>query len=202
MLDWLPLSLLTAVVMAVVMLLFGFTGCSLIVEDEPDAPEFKEAFEASLNDQRERRSRTIVLRIETSELFASGDRVRITLEPPATGALTIRSLYISQPADSGDPYDAADDLTPVQVGDLAVDEAEELEADYALDHTKPLLIAFETGESSDLRFLNVPAGGVTAFVGPGPGASGSPLFEAAQNDRQSGYEAEPRIYLVRKIEVA
>ncbi len=202
MLDWLPLLLLTAAVMAAVVLLFGFTGCSLIVGGSSDEPEFNEVFEATLTEQRERRSRTIVLRIEPSKLFASGDRVRITLEPPATGELTIHSLYISQPAESGDPYDAADDLTPVQVGDIAVGGPEELEADYALDHTKPLLIAFETAESSELRFSNLPAGEVTAFVGPGPGATGPPLFEAAQNDRQSGYEVEDRIYLIRKIEVA
>ena len=210
MIDWLALILLTAVALAAVVFLFGFTGCSLIVGDAPDEPEetlTDTLTPLSLDDVDQARKRTIVVRIEGSKLSVSSKtQVVITLQPPPPAdPLTIENIYISQAED--DLYDpVGEDLTLVERGPLPVtEETKELPAvDYLLDETKALLIAFETGsESANVPFANVPpieGGSMKTFISPPVGA-GDPIHEAGSDVRQPGYELRERIYLVQRIQV-
>src|SRR5262249_1445974 len=56
---------------------------------------------------------TLVQRIETGFLNASGQHVRITLQAPPGGDAFINRIYISQADSTGKPYDSAGDLTAV-----------------------------------------------------------------------------------------
>lgn len=204
MLEWLALLLFLPTVIVAVVLLFGFAGCSLLLSD--DEPEFERAFETSLDGDRQRRNRTIIQRIEAVRLFRSGTSVRITLQRPPADDLIIQRLAISQVAETGDPYDAAGDLTEVLAEPLLVTSDPEgglLEldpVDYALDADKPLLLAFDIGDLGRVTDLsNVAASDAAAFVNQ---LQNPPIHEAVVPDRQPGYDVEDRIYLVRRLDVA
>ena len=207
MVEWLALILLIPVILIPVVILFGFSGCDLVFKLEPPPdPVFERAFEAVLNNQTQRANGTIVLRIEPLRLFKSGTKVRFTLQHPANGDLLISALFISQAADTGDPYDAAADLTSVisaPVGLLGNPNGQVTElapVDYQFDHTKPLLIALDIGSAGNMPHAsNVPAAETRAFVGP---RLTPPQHEAALADRQTGYAQEGRFFIVQRIDVA
>jgi hypothetical protein len=218
MLEWLTLILLVPLVLIPCVLLFGFAGCDLVFPLR-DPPPFKTSFEITLNQEVNLFNRCLVVRIEGAGdlLSISGQSVRLVLQRPQQGDLIIKDVYISQAADSGDPYDspaAADGsldatlVTPESTvskdpdpasPDPAVHELVLDPVQFALDETKPLLIAMNIGSAGNIRFVaNIAETNAQSYVGQ------EGLLEAAQPDRSSGtsYRKELRIYLIRRIEVA
>jgi hypothetical protein len=181
-------------------------------KSDPSTPAsaraFGKAFEATLTTGRQRRDRCIIQRIEPARLSRTGKRVQITLRRSSDGDVVINRLYISQPAGFGDPYDAGADLTPVVTAPLLLPMDPGNSpfplpiVNYALDHTKPLLLAFDIGSAGNVRDdPSAPTTDATAFVGP---LQNPPLHEASSPNRQPlpTYNAESRIYLVSRIDVA
>jgi hypothetical protein len=196
--EWVTLVLLIPAIVVPIVLLFGFAGCDLVFPLNP--PTFEKAFEATLIENRGHANECLVLRIEPVRLFKSGSRVRITLQRPTDGNLLLRSVFISKAADTGNAYDSADDLTAVRDEPLAVlpdpnQPLLELEpVIYALDATKPLLIAFDIDDPGRVRRSETTAStDAGAFFGP--------VGEASQTIRSAGYTDRNRIYLVERIEV-
>lgn len=204
MLEWIVLILLIPAVLVPVVLLYGFSGCDLVFKLEGRV-DFEKAFEVDLPNESQRPNRTVIVRVEPIRLFDSGPIVRITIQRPKNNNLVINAMYISQVADTGDPYDAASDLTPVLAeplvvtadpagGTLVLDQV-----DYNLDASKPLLIAFDLGADGNMPNKgSVPATEMRTFVGPNQNPV---IHEAALADRQSGYLEEQRIHLIKLIEV-
>lgn len=142
-----------------------------------------------------------IQRIEPARLFRSGVEVRITIASATTGPLQIDRVFISQPDALGDPYDAAADLTAV-AGSVSMAANATLAlppVNYVLDHTKPLLIAFDfnatTGMGNVRRRNNVPVAEGTVF-----GRNNS--AQADLRDRSPDFTANDQIILVTLIEVA
>ena len=142
----------------------------------------------------------VVQRLSQTLLAAGGThQVRITLSGSAAGSLTLDKVTISQPAATGDPYDAAPDLTDVALGVIIPPNTAVTvgPVNYKLDPTKDLLVAFDisnTPGEGNLRFGAL-AGGET-FARPA-------TAEADVQDRTTGYPgiAANNLYLVEKIEV-
>jgi hypothetical protein len=212
--EWVVLILVIPAVVVPFVLLFGFAGCDLVFKlepVEPPPPVFQTAFLIPLGGEDGRDNRCIVQRIEPDILLASGPRVRITLQRPKDGPVVIESLYISQAAGetdpNADPYDSAADLTAVVQGGApitllpdAVEPTFRLPVvEYAFDHTKALLIAFDIGADGRVPHTTVPTGMFArAFVGP---LENPPLHEASlANRRSTGYTVESRVYFVKEIE--
>ena len=199
MLTWFALVVLIPLVLVPLILFFGFAGCDLIFK----LKDYNRSFEAILTDEIPRANRTIVQRIESVRLFRSGSAVRILIQSPSEGDLLLEKVYISQAAESGNPYDSAADLTPVVTEGLFVpaDPANGsvvLSASYNLDRTKPLLVAFNIGSSGRVRLGDASATDATAFFGP---VSSPAIHEAEIPVRQPDYQSLPRIVLIQQIDV-
>lgn len=142
-----------------------------------------------------------ILRIEPARLFRSGSEVRITLASATTGPLQIDRVFISRVGTQGDPYDAAADLTLVGTNvSLAANAVMVLApVRYELDHTQPLLIAFDINASAGMgnvrRRTNVPAAEATVF-------GRNNTAQADLPDRAADFTASTQIILVTLIEVA
>jgi hypothetical protein len=148
----------------------------------------------------------VVQRLNQTLLTAGGThQVRILLRGSTTGDLTLDKVTISQPAATGDPYDAEQDLTEVGLPGLpgvpipipqntAVTVGP---VDYVLDASQDLLIAFDISNTPGQGNGRVGAltGGDT-FDGPGKA-------EAGKQDRTTGYQVSPpdNLFLVEIIEV-
>jgi hypothetical protein len=149
--------------------------------------------------------KTLVQRIEAARLTASGTQVKLVLQASSDGDASIDRIYISQPdpTPGADLYDAAADLTAVYDPPIptplviAANTFVSLPAvHYSLDHTQPLLIAFDFSSSagSGIRYVEpVPPEEATAFSNPGA--------EAKLRPRSSGYTSEDRIYFIMEIQV-
>jgi hypothetical protein len=218
MLEWSALILLVPLILVPLVLLFGFAGCHLLFKIDPVEETLPETtFQTVLDGETDQRNRTIVQRLEPASLSRSGSRVTITIQRPAAGMLRLMNLFISRASNitdpSRDPYDSADDQTPVLSAELllAADPnsptVELPEIDYTFDHTQPLLIAFDIGVEGDLASTAaaVPAFQATAYIGPPPPLPQQPVHEASFSDpdadRQSGYTDRPRIVLIQRIAV-
>lgn len=170
---------------------------------EATAATLGKVFETTLPGEGPGVNRCIVQRIEPARLAQSGTRVQLTLQRPAQGPLLINRLSISHAAPAGDPYDS--DGPPTLIVDsgaplfIAADPASgtlELPVvDFALDQTRPLLIAFDTGPQGQLRVLTgISTSEATSFASP-PG-----LQQAAVADRQPGYAPVGGFALVQRID--
>lgn len=142
-----------------------------------------------------------ILRIEPARLFRSGQEVRLTLASATTGPLQIDRVVISRVGTQGDPYDAAADLTEVATN-VSVPANSTIvvgPVDYELDHTQPLLIAFDFNATAGMgnvrRNPNVPAAEATLFGRNNTAQAGVP-------DRTADFTADDQIILVTLIEVA
>jgi hypothetical protein len=142
-----------------------------------------------------------IQRIEPTSLFRSGNEIRITIASGTTGPLQIDRIFISRVAPQGDPYDAAADLTSIGTNvSLPANTVLALPPVlYALDHTQPLLIAFDFNATAGLgnvrRRTNVPAAEATLF-----GRNNSAQADLA--DRTADFIPNDQIILVTLIEVA
>jgi hypothetical protein len=137
-----------------------------------------------------------------------GARVRITVRGSTQGTLMLDNVSISQVATSGDPYDSALDMKNV-VGKILIPANTPIalpDIQYDLDHTQPLLVAFDIdpgGGSGNVRLaLNVPPGDGTMYFRAATAESvivdRSP---SAANPGATPFVTSPCIYLVDKIEV-
>jgi hypothetical protein len=138
------------------------------------------------------------MRLSRTLLLAGGTQVRMLLRGSTTGSLTLDRLTISQPALTGDLYDAASDLTDVASG-LTIPPNTAVTVgpvNYPLDSTQDLLIAFDisnTPNEGNARFG--PLSGSDAFARPA-------TAEAGVQDRTTGYAAaQNTIFLIERIEV-
>jgi hypothetical protein len=146
---------------------------------------------------------TLVQRIEAVRLTTDGTQVRVTLRAGA-GEAYIDRMYISQPAEAGDPYDSSADFTAVSMTRVVVpanSTAVVGPIDYVLDQTKPLLIAVDFAPSPDpdsvIAFDESVATDAVAYYQD----FNASAPQAMNADRDTGYPSESRIYLVEKIEV-
>ncbi len=142
-----------------------------------------------------------IQRIESARLFKSGAEVRITIASAASGPLQIDRVFISRADAQGDPYDAAADLTAV-AANVSVAAGTTLALPpvmYALDHTQPLLVAFDFNATAGLgnvrRRNNVPAAEATVF-------GRNNTAQADLQDRSPDFTPNNQIILVNLIEVA
>jgi hypothetical protein len=185
--------------------IFG-TGGSSPWSDSMEATTlaFTPTFQATLDqDDNGWEGRTLVQRIEASQLQRSGTQVRLTLRASSTSDVSIDRIFISQPDPAGnDPYDSAADLkmfydkviVPANTSLTLSDTLPDVQ--YNLDEGQPLLIAvdFSSGAPSGLRFRdNVPRNQGIAYWEHGT--------EAQIRDRRDDYNSEDRIYLIERIDV-
>jgi hypothetical protein len=163
---------------------------------------FSTAFTGTLTtDQPGGEGVCLVLRLSQTLLApnVTGTQVRITLRGSTAGSLTLDNVFISQVGNTGDPYDAASDLTFVASGvTIPANNPVTLPpVNYTLVPTQDLLVAFDissTANEGNLRFG--PLAGVDQFAGVS-------TAEAGVQDRTSGYQG-PRpntLFLIEKIEV-
>jgi Fibronectin type III domain len=140
----------------------------------------------------------VVQRLSQTLLTAGGTQVRISLRGTTTGILTLDKVTISQPAATGDRYDAAPDLTDVASGvTIPPNSTVTLgPVNYTLDPTQDLLVAFDVS--------NTPGeGNVRTGALPGGESFGrSATAEAGVQDRTTGYLfGADFLNLIEKIEV-
>jgi hypothetical protein len=140
----------------------------------------------------------LVVRLKRTLLAAGGTQVRILLRGPNTGSLTLDKVAISQPAATGDPYDAAPDLTDVASGvTIPANTAVTVgPVNYTLDPTQDLLVAFDISNMAGQGdLIQGPLADADTYAGPA-------TAEAGLQDRTSGYPFIPGfLFLVEKIEV-
>jgi hypothetical protein len=175
-----------------------------------NVPMFWRIWERSLQeDFNECQGHTLVQRFEGATFYRNGNQVRLILRASSTMPAYIDSIWISQQAPTGNPYDAAADLkqfygkvqipanTRLTLSDIQPD------VQYNLDQEKALLIAvdFERGAPSGVRFFTHSSQGqMTAYFLP-PGTGGG--TEAGRQVRSPGYFVNPRsIFLIEGIFVA
>lgn len=160
-------------------------------------------FETTLPIEAAGANRCVVQRIEPSRLARSGTRVQLTLALPSQAPLLINGLSISHAAATGDLYDS--DGPPTILVDvnaplfIPADPAAGFLAlpviDFALDQSRALLVAFDTGLQGQVRLLtNVSQTEATSFASP-PG-----MQQAAVADRPSGFVPVGSIALIQRID--
>jgi hypothetical protein len=139
-----------------------------------------------------------VQRLSSTLLAAGGTQVSILMRGSTTGSLTLDRVTISQPAATGDPYDAAPDLTDVASGVTIPPNTVVTvgPANYTLYPTKDLLVAFDisnTPGEGNVRFGALT--GSDSFASPN-------TAEAGVQDRTTGYSAAANtLSLIEKIVV-
>ena len=147
----------------------------------------------------------VVQRLRASLLTANliGTQVQITLRGSTAANLILDNVAISQVGTTGDPYDAAPDLTPVATAvTIPANTSVTLPpVNYTFDPTQDLLIAFDINSASggNPRF-----GALTGADSFGNGPPAGPVTaEALVQNRTTGYsDVRPNnLYLIEKIEV-
>ena len=129
----------------------------------------------------------LVQRIEPAGLLHSGNRVKLILQGSLSGDLRINKITISEAAAAGDPYDSAGPPVVVE-SSVTIPTAQSHQTptiDYALDATKPLLVAFDIGSPGYVRYAGIAPSDATAYVKTPPSPD-NPISEAETADR-SGF---------------
>ena len=155
---------------------------------------------------------TLVQRIQPIRLSTSGTQVRITLRASSTSDTSIDRIYISQPQPNPTndptihPYNSFTDLTQITTTKILILQGQSITIrdvtltgiDYKLDNGQPLLIAVDFANSppSGVAYIETVPEDEEAIAYWKPGVA-----EAGQYSRSDGYQEEPRIYLIEKIEV-
>jgi hypothetical protein len=166
---------------------------------------FLPSFSAVLGeDERLWEDYCLVQRIEPERLLRRGPQVRITIRSwtaagiPDPPNLIIDSIFISQPAPGGDPYDSGADLTQVASAvTVPADTSRVLPPlRYALDDTQPLLVAVDFSSTPGSGNVRRATGSeATAFYKQN-------VRQAAMENRDDDYVLTDAVVLVEKIEVA
>jgi hypothetical protein len=164
---------------------------------------FTDAFTAILTDDEPGdEGFCLVQRLNKALLTVGGThtQVRIVLRGSTTGSLTLDRVTISQPAASGNAYDAGPDLTDVITSPVTIPPNTPVTlgpVDYALNNTQDLLVAFDisstTGEGN-LRFRRLAT--ASSFANPATAEAGIP-------NRTPNYQfpGTDFLYLIEKIQV-
>jgi hypothetical protein len=175
------------------------------------ANTWKRAFVTVLSEVDTVRSgSTLVQRIPSAALMATGDAIRLTLKgrPVAAGGLPAKLLqvYISQPSPAAgqQAWDPASDLTKVDFGpvvEITLDDKSlrSRKTPYKVESGKDLLIAFDVKAETPARDVEVTRStinGATRWVNGG-------VSEASLPDRSAtGYgAAQNRLIWIESIEV-
>ncbi|MFY9684863.1 MAG: fibronectin type III domain-containing protein [Pseudolabrys sp.] len=163
---------------------------------------FTAAFTGALaTDQPGNEGVCLVQRLSQSLLVpnVTGTQVGLVLRGSTTGSLTLDNVFISKVGNTGDPYDAEPtDLTLVASNVTIPPNTTRTvgPANYALDPTQDLLVAFDissTPNEGNVRFGTLLGG--DAFQNLATAEAGVP-------DRTSGYIASQNaLFLIEKIEV-
>jgi hypothetical protein len=155
---------------------------------------------------------TLVQRIESAQLAATGPHVRISVQAGSARGASVDRISISQVASGGKPYDSAPDLTLVY--DLAASQNQPFVVPvgmtqalpivaYTLDRFQALLIAvdFSAAPPSDVEQVPVPTSEAVAYY------LQTPTGEAAVQVRSPNYRqagANPTtsaVFFITNIEV-
>jgi len=128
--------------------------------------------------------------IPAAVFTVSGDRVRLTLTPPSTGAShIINNMFIGERASVADfvgtptrvTFGGSNGVTLVAGGSSVVSDA----AVFALDETKSYIVSWDNGATADIREDTGIAGGYIAYIKSGVSEAGSVTVSgySAVNDR-------------------
>jgi hypothetical protein len=151
------------------------------------------------SDQASREGVCLVQKLRRTLLTAGGTQLRILLRGSSLGSLTLDRITISQPAATGDPYDAGPDLT--DVGSSVTIPRNTVRpvgpVNYTLDPTTDLLVAFDISNTANEGNLCLG----TLLGADQFGRVGT--AEAGVQDRTSGYVGPftDTLFLIEKIEV-
>jgi hypothetical protein len=171
--------------------------------------DFMPAFTATLTtDQAGINGFCLVQRIEPLRLVRSGTKVRVVVQGSTTGNLLIDRVTISQAATGGNVYDSAADIREIASA-VSVPAGQTVElpvVTYALDQTKPLLVAFDispTAGMGNVRYVNpVPATDAAMHFRAATAEAGvQDRLPSAANPGAPLYNASTSIYLVQRIDV-
>ncbi len=174
----------------------------------PALPAFQPTFSATLNvDRAGLDGWCLVQRIQPVRLLRSGTQVRITVSGSTAGNLRLNKVTIAEAAATGDPFDSAAPPAVLETSVLLTPGVPHMTPaiPFALDHTRPLLVAFEIGSPGNARYVVVPQSDAIMYVKQG--TAGAPIAEAEVVNR-TGYTAvapQPgvsTVFLVELIEVA
>jgi len=146
---------------------------------------------------------TVIQILASTLLQASGTLVNLTLRGPTGGLLTLDTIFISNVAATGDPFDS--DVPPVPVtSNLALNNATLAIAPagtFFLDQSKPLLVAYDVNPTANtMRYGTLPQGGASAYA-KAPTVPGTDLGEAGVMNRTPPYGTSNILFLIQKIEV-
>ncbi len=155
-----------------------------------------------------------VQRIEPASLLPiatvpSNSKVRITLRGPTAGGLTLDLVTISRAAVPGDdpnnpnpdPYDSGPDRTAVATAIVVpVNNSVVLPpVGYQLNKTVPLLIAFDISNNAGQGTFRFVQSNVATMYS---NVNTTPIHQAGTNNRDAGYDAQDRVHIIEKIDVA
>lgn len=141
-------------------------------------------------------------------------RISISLRGSTAGALTLDKVTISLPADINpalpptqrERWDSHTDLMLIASGvSLAPGMSQAVIADYPLDGSQDLLIAFDLNAAAGMgegRFGPLFLAGPPRSHAKGPPAVGAATAQAMTTNRTSDFQPSPAHYFVDKIEVA
>jgi hypothetical protein len=155
---------------------------------------------------------SLVQRIESAHLGASGPHTRITVQASSAGDASIDRLYISQVDGAGKMWDSATDLTAVY--DLAANAQQPFVVPagtarqlpivaYVINRTQPLLVAvdFSAAPASAVKAGNAPYLETTAYFLVTPAGGQASLQGRSPSFQQAGDATTSRIFLITSIEV-
>ena len=170
------------------------------------------AYAATLNDDTLNwQGYTLIQRIESTHLGATGPHVRITVQAAATSDASIDRVYISQADSSGKPYDSAADLTAVYdiaaAGQPFVVSAGMTKPlpiiAYAINRVQPLIIAidFSAAPGSGVKAAGVQMSEASAYYLATPGGGEAAARTRSPNYTQAIDAGMSRVILITTIEV-
>jgi hypothetical protein len=175
-----------------------------------NVPIFWRIWERSLTDDFNGcQGTTLVQRFGPMTFYRGGNQIRLILRASSTRDAWIESIWISQQAPAGNPYDAADDLKqfygkvqiPANTRLTLSDTLPDVLYNFNQENTLLIAVDFERGAPSGVRYLtHTSQGQMTGYFLP-PGTGGG--TEAGKHNRSPGYfQTDRTIFLIEGIFVA